>query len=419
MEAQSEAISDKELSTTISLAIYFFWFGFLIYSLSYTISTSDSVNYIYCQIIQIMALLVFVPSAIILIRWRFDTTYLSIIYLIYIVWSLTVIVRGFMFDYKYIKFLLFDSGFGIFLYFAPLVLLLPRELIYYRTIFDVIVVLSLAYLVFDVVFRNELLYLGRNIKSQTIMEYFSQNLSLQSGFLLLTYKYHSKKRIFLALLVLILTFLLAAIRARRTLMFMSLSILTFSFFIYYYNQKVRLLVFVLSAILISAIYIIGAKIYNDNSSGVFRYVTDRFDEKTRSGVESYFYNDMNTTNWLIGKGINGDYYCPGIGETGFLTIKRGVIETGYLQIILKGGIVNLLLLLLIAVPALIKGLFLSSNTLSKASGLWILLFLIDLYPLSPTAFSMNYLLVWISIGICYSKKIRDTPESMVIKTFAK
>jgi hypothetical protein len=326
----------------------------------------------------------------------------------------TVITRGFLFEYQFIKHILFDATFGILLYFAPLILLFPRDLIYYKKVFDVVVVLAIAYLVYDLLFIKDLLYLGRNIKSQAILEYFSQHLSLPSGFLLMTYIYHSKKRWLFALIVIVLTFLLAAIRARRSLMFMSINILVFSYFIYYYTHKVKLLVFILSFILITAIYIAGAKIYSGNRTGLFSYVTERIDENTRVGVEQYFYRDMKPIDWLVGRGINGQYYCPLIIE-GTLTPYRGVIETGYLQNILYGGVISIGLLLFIAIPAMFKGLFRSKNLLSKAAGLWILLFLIDLYPATPTIFSMNYLLVWMSIGICYSKKIRDTPENETVE----
>ncbi len=407
-ESQSKSKSDNK----INKVIYFFWVGFLVYSLSYTISTSDSVNYILCQLLQIIGLFLLITSALILMKWKIDTTYLKLVFTLYIFWLLTVIVRGFFFDYKYIKFLLFDASFGIFLYFVPLILLFPRDLAYYKKIFDVIVIFGFAYILYDIMFIKDLLFIGRNLKSQGMIEYFSLNLSIESGFLLLTFVYQSKKRRILGLIVILLTFILAAIRARRGLMFMSLNIMVVSFFMYYYAHKVKILFFFISIILIVPIYILGAKIYNDNSSGLFGYITKRVDEKTRSGVEEYFYNDMRPVDWLVGKGINGQYYCPVI-ENGSLTVYRGVIETGYLQIILKGGVVSLGLLLLIAIPAMIKGIFFSKNMFSKAAGIWILLFLIDLYPATPTTFSMNYILVWLSIGICYSKDIRNMEESEV------
>jgi hypothetical protein len=162
--------------------------------------------------------------------------------------------------------------------------------------------------------------------------------------------------------------------------------------------------------------IYGLKVYKDDKNNLFSLITERADEDTRSGVEEYFYKDMDTKSWIIGRGISGEYYCPGIDADGFSNY-RDSIETDYLNIILKGGIISLALVLLIAIPAIIKGLFNSKNILSKASGIWILLWLIDLYPANVSAFNLNYLLVWISIGICYSSTIRNMPESAIKEIF--
>ena len=409
---------ENKSNNKINNAIYYFWIGFVIYSLSYTIATSGSVSFIICQSLQIFGLLLIVPSVIILIQWKFDNNYLKVIGIIYFCWSFIVIIRGFLFDYQFIKEILFDATFGIFLYFAPLILLFPRNLFYYKKAFGVIVILGITYIIFNLLFLKDLLYpYGDNTRSQAILEYFSQNLSLPSGLLLMTYMYHSKKRRLLALFVIVLTFLLAIIRARRGLMFMSINILIFSYFIYYYAHKVKIIIFLFSLLLILFMYFWGAKIYNENRNGLFAYITERLDEDTRTEVEEYFYQDMNTQDWIIGKGINGQYFCPGIDNNN-VTGYRQVIETGFLQIILKGGIISLGLLLFIAIPAIIKGLFYSKNMLSKAAGIWIFLFLIDSYPATLTTFTMNYLLVWISIGICYSNEIRSMSESRIKEIFS-
>jgi len=116
----------------------------------------------------------------------------------------------------------------------------------------------------------------------------------------------------------------------------------------------------------------------------------------------------------VGKGIDGIYWSPtGATEDGY----RAVVETDYLQIILKGGMVSLGLLLLILVPAIFLGLFYSKNMLSKAAAVWILLWMFALFPATVATFSLNFLLVWISVGICYSKEIRNMPEEKVKELF--
>ena len=158
--------------------------------------------------------------------------------------------------------------------------------------------------------------------------------------------------------------------------------------------------------------------YQTNKNGLFSFIIERGDEDTRTGVEIYLYQDLKMTDWIVGRGINGEYYCPDI-EKNQLTDYRDYIETGYLQIILKGGIIRLALYLLIAIPAIILGFFYSKNLLSKASAIWIFIAIISLYPASVEKFYLQYLLVWISIGICYSKKLRYLPDNTLSEFFKR
>ena len=73
---------------------------------------------------------------------------------------------------------------------------------------------------------------------------------------------------------------------------------------------------------------------------------------------------MQLKDWIVGRGINGDTYCPNV-QGDAITNYRNVIETGYLQTILKGGVISLGLFLLIAIPAIIHGLFYSKICFQK------------------------------------------------------
>lgn len=167
----------------------------------------------------------------------------------------------------------------------------------------------------------------------------------------------------------------------------------------------------------AVIFIAGGSYYltNVKTPAMLNYLIDRGDADTRTGVEVYMYADMTPVDWVIGKGIKGSYYCPVVDNVndaeglGY----RDNIETGYLQIILKGGIISLALLLLIFIPAVYKGFFKSRNILSKAAAMWIFLWIIYLYPSGGMVFNMNYVLVWISTGICYSDKIRNLDDETI------
>jgi hypothetical protein len=88
-----------------------------------------------------------------------------------------------------------------------------------------------------------------------------------------------------------------------------------------------------------------------------------------------------------------------------------------LQIILRGGVISLILILMIAIPAIFLSFLNSKNLLSKAAGIWILFWLLYLYPATMEAFSLFYLTFWISIGICYSKYTRNLSDKSLVKIF--
>ncbi len=408
-------LNENKIDIRTNSTLNYFWLGFIIYTLSWVITTTTYTNYIVFQSIQILGLLLFIPNAIRLMQWKFESKYLMYVFSIYCAWQLTVLIRGFQFNYEFMKSQIIDPYEGIFPYLAPFILLFPLKPFYLKKVFNVILLLSLFYVIFVMFFKSDILLPDSNLTSQAIIEYFSKTLSISCGFLLLTYQYHSKRRRLLVLLIILLTFYLAAIRARRGLMFISINFLVFSYFIYYYNQRKKIITFIFSILLIFSVYFWVLNVFNENENSMFSYLSERLDENTtatRDGVEVAFFLDMKPINWIIGKGINGSYYCPDIDGDGSSDYRKG-IESDYLNIILKGGIISLALMLLIAIPAIFRGIFYSKNILSKAAGIWILLYLIDLYPTPVTDFTLNYLLVWISIGICHSRKLRNIPESKI------
>jgi hypothetical protein len=404
-----------KLNTSKSRALNLFWLGVIFYTVSSTLLIAMvnkyHSNYIIFQIFQTFGIVTIFSSAIILIKFKFTSAYLKFFFFLYCLWTTTVIFRGFNFEYTFLKEMLFDSWFGILPFFVPLILLFPQNSTFYKKVIGVILVLGIIYLIFDAFFIRNLL--SADIKSdenQMIEEYFTKDLGLPCGFLLLTYMYLSKRNKLLAWFVSILSLFFAIIRARRALILITISPIVFTYIIYVARHQ-RILVIIISAIVLSCILAIYAS--DIGNSGIFHSVKERGMEDTRAPVEECFYTDMQPMDWLVGRGINAKYYCPAIeeDEAGGFRLYRTVIETDYLNIILRGGIVSLAILLLIAIPAMLNGFFNSKNTLSKAAGLWILIWLLSLYPTSVNIFSMGYMLVWISIGICYNKKIRNISEN--------
>lgn len=389
----------------------FFWLGFIIYTLGDTFSTL--INIKVCQGVQILGLVLIVIKIPNVIQLRIKNQYLKFMYWLYCIWLFSLIIKDYalLTDYVYLKSFLFSPYEGM-LYFSPLILLFPRNWVFFKKIFDVIVIFGICYLLTDLLFIKALMSADRsNRESQGIVETFS-NLSFSSGFLMLTYIYHSKKRQLFAIGIVILALLLAIFKARRglILMYSGMVFTSYLMYLYYSTKKISILYVTIFIALLGALYI--SSVYKPRNNRVYGFAVDRGNEDTRTVVETFYYDDMKTKDWIAGRGIRGEYFCPNVEENQ-LTNYRFVIETGYLQTILKGGLISLGLFLLIAVPAVIKGLFYSRNMLSKAAAIWILLSLVYSYPATVNAFTLSYLLVWVSIGICYSKELRNMSEKTI------
>ena len=369
--------------------------------------------------LQLLAIIIFLIPSVNLIKLRIENSYLRLVYTAYIFWSFLVIVRGLEFSKEFIFDTLIDGSGGIFLYLTPLILLFPNNLSHLRKVISAILILSVVYFLCIIIFLNPLIYdidLG-----QLLIEYFTKFLGFTCGFVLFLIIYQKNKNQtwgffgkLWAFMIIILTLLLAVIRARRGLIFMSVNILLITYVLYNLAAKNNLFYKVFPLFIVAFLSLFAVKIFESKNPGAFKLLTERINEDTRGEVEDYFYLDMTKKDWLVGRGMNGTFFCPtGVTEDGY----RLGIETDYLTIILKGGIISLGLLFLITVPAVFLGLFYSKNILTKASACWILLWLINLFPSTVTTFSLSYLLVWICVAICFSKAIREMPEKELKEKF--
>lgn len=406
---------ESESDIRTSAAWNYFWFGFLLYALGFSFP-GYNISIKYLQAIQIVGIVLLVFSGFYLIRWSFENLYLKVLFLIYILWSVVTIFRGFTFNYNVIKILIFFAPFSILIYFVPLILIFRGSLTYIKKIFSVIIILNLNFLIYVFIYRDLLIHGDSRdpYKAIVFIGVLVQFLSLPSAYILLTYFYHKKRIVFFSLFILILTFIFATIMARRGLMFMTLCFLVSSYLIFYFLNSGTILKVLISIILFVLVIFFAYITYSKNQSGSFSLISSRIHEDTRTGVEVAFYNDLSTLDWIIGKGIDGKYYAPNISlDYGKFVLYRREIETGYLQIILKGGLISLVLYLLITIPAIFIGLFSSKNILAKASAIWIFLHTLFLYPSYVNMFSFSYLMIWISVGICYSKTIREKSDEEI------
>lgn len=150
-----------------------------------------------------------------------------------------------------------------------------------------------------------------------------------------------------------------------------------------------------------------------NWDGFFSLIVERGTEDTRSGVELSFFMDMDEQSWIWGRGWFGQYFDWGTGE------YRAGLETGYLTLILRGGMIYLSCYMLILLFSAIRGLFCSKNIFVKSFAVMILMSLFELYPFGWPAFDFKFFVIWMGVLICNSKYYLKMDESRVKSIFIK
>ena len=396
------------------IAINVFWLGFIAYIASSTILSTKEMSFMLFQPLQLLGLAAIISSGAYLLKPNFESEYLKILFFLFAIWAMVILFRGFSFNKDDLKLIFLNPWFGGLFYFVPFLALFRKSLLLYKKTFSAIILLGLIFLLFSVMFRDILTEVIPDNRNRSVVEYFTKSLGISVLFILFTHMYHSKTRNLIAVFTTVIILVLGVIRARRGLLFMCVLGLLIAGFLYFLNAKSKILS---GAIIIGLLFITilgGIYVFLNVEMEALYYLQERGVTDTRAGVEDYFYKDMEGLDWIVGRGMRGEYYCPTMGEGNY----RGTVETDYLNMILKGGMVNLVLLLLIIVPAIFLGIFHSQNNLTKGFAFWILFWLINTHPSTVQVFTMNYFLVWLGVGVCYSPFIRSIPEE-TMKTYFK
>lgn len=169
------------------------------------------------------------------------------------------------------------------------------------------------------------------------------------------------------------------------------------FYYYFKSNKKFFILLSLFIIVYLIIYNLDIDFWKEN----FEILSNKIDSDTRGIVEQEFYKDMKSfSDWLWGRGMSGTYLSPSASLIDKL--HRHLIETGYLNIILHGGLCLLIPYILIMLRAIYKGLFFSNNLLCKTCAIYIIYHLISLYPGGTPGLELNFFLNYIFITLCNS-----------------
>lgn len=252
----------------------------------------------------------------------------------------------------------------------------------------------------------------------SFFEYYGVTFGGGVSILLLTYLYHSKPVRWISFLTLLVILFINAVNARRNQVVFFGSILFFTGLIPLFSQSFfvrKRKKIILAGVMSFCFFLLLFVLFNISK---FSYLIER----SKTGIESRgdfleeFYEDFNDhpTDWITGRGILGDFKSS-LYEKENGSENRLAIETAYLDHIMRGGYIYLILLTIISVPAIFMGFFKSKNLLCKAFAAIILLNFIDMIGFGIPSPTMKYLLIWIGVSICYSKQMRSYSDEYLKK----
>lgn len=292
-------------------------------------------------------------------------------------------------------------------YLLPFLIIgLPNEK-YFKELLNLFFKISLWVIPLWIMNYSDLVQIG-TYKAEGI----GSSLPFLSAFLLGLSAYFNKKQRNINIIIWAIYFMLMMLNARRNVSF---TLLLYAVIAYIFTSLSSIKKNVAKTVIIFLFSILTGLILLLNldtlTSGVFNNMANRVNEDTRSGVEELFFADFSNapiSDWIFGRGMDGGYYQPTKNEeTGEIADNRTVIETGYLNMMLKGGIIYDATIILIMLLAIKRG-FTKHNSINKYISIILLTYFIDLYTTNPVcAFSVRSILFWFCISILLNEqKIR-------------
>lgn len=319
-------------------------------------------------------------------------------------YQLSIFLRG-KFSFQGTDFYLKLVSSGTLSMFLPFVALLPL-----RKYFDKLILLFYYFAIITIpiwLFNINNLVVSRSSEMSWLGEYIGQYLPFFAGFLLLfLFKFPVKKQLVIWC-VYFIYLLLMILNARRNII-LSFGLYFLGYLMYRKDStqgtwinKIINIIF----LLVLSIAFLNPEIFEK----FFPFLAERGLENTREGVEEYFIADMfqsDIIEQMFGRGLDGTYYQPvyDITTGELLTAGRYGIETGYLDMILKGGFVYVILVVSLILISIFNG-FTSKDYVKKRCSFFLCVCLIDLYTTCLLGtLSVKSLLFWVCIGICLSKR---------------
>ena len=273
-----------------------------------------------------------------------------------------------------------------------------------RYLFNALLVFCIVYIVTSIIALPEVLAKGAIIQMIGLEgngeEYTSMiaaagtMISFFPGFLcLFCMKYLKKKETALFLTACILQLFIMLYMARRGQSVLQL----LNFFLFWYIYQGRdSRSFLVRAIRVLAIVTIAYLLWSNYDGTLFSIMKERQEVDSRGGMAEGFISTMSTKDWIIGRGWFGQYYESWLGE------MRAGLEIGFLNLILKGGLLYLIPYIMTLSICAYKGLIRSNNYLCRAFGAIAFVRIVSLIPFGVAYFTIQEMVVWTGVMICNS-----------------
>lgn len=339
---------------------------------------------------------------------KFEKVENGFIFYFFLFWTIFIIIHGINTDILFLKQVL--SGYYYF-YLFPLIVLIKVDTGLFKNILLISNIVVIGSIIFIILFFDFWIHY-----SPMKFDILTTNYVAIAGFVFLLWNYLKTYSKIITAFALFLIIILCALKGRRAEFVFYILCLVFGILINMnifskgfskYRRVLNTIFMILFCTILLGFYYLN--------TDKFSYLQKRFDTgySSREGVTEELVNELNKSNsWVFGKGINGAFKSKhnAIGKTG----KRPGIENGYLQMILNGGLIYLVLFSFIALKAIYLGFFKSNNILVKSLAAYLIINFVLMYGFGVPQFQFKYMLVWIAISGCFSKTLRELNDSQIL-----
>jgi hypothetical protein len=304
-----------------------------------------------------------------------------------------------------------NSNIGFFAYLTPLFVLYGTRLRSLKVLHDTLVVLSIISILYC-------LYLLFIVRSDYIPTLFKT-----IPIFIIFFPYIKKYKGIVMMSIIITMYVMFFIDERAMFLMMLLCIISYILVVIVNNRLISrvcsfLFVSIPVGVLVSAllwnisIYEILEDMYLDSYSQF---------KDSRSFIFFELAEDLTYSDaWIWGKGIFGTHYSSMMQHVkGGDAVFRIGVEVGFLQYLLKGGLVYLILYMVTLIIAIYLGLNRSNNKLVRMIALILsghfLLSIVSEYP----KLDIPNVVFWILIGCCYSPRILKLNDKEIGDFFIK